>query len=688
MRFTHDRRGQSVVVGTVILFGFLLLALSLYQVQVVPTENANVEFEHSQAVEGDVTELRNAITTAGTVGDGRVTTVRLGTRYPQRTFFVNPPPVTGELRTTEQRQIRIENADVTTSGNAGKFWDAQTTDDTIEFDTRSLRYGADYRELQDGPNLVYEHSAVAAEYRQTALLRTGQTLVREPSGDSSAGRVTIPLLDGELSENGLERQSVDIESISASQRTVSLEPAAGAESIELVLPTAVRGEDRLDRLATEWNETLESGTAEVEGDDAVRLTITGESHRLRLGKIGVGSGTTAEDESDGYITEVSTGGGVAVAEVRDRFNNPVEDATVEVRVDGSLEETLRTDGNGRVEYIPDGRPAVGMRINDGDQDWETITFDSGTVGSGGGSGDDINPSGDSDVVLNDIGVRQPGQRTVDLQFRNDADEDREFQEVEFTLYYDPQGDTQESFTRGPDGTGQGVTLRDGFVELEEPFVIPAGGTATFTIRFGNNAQGDLLGLSFRDDLNRQALYLAGIEGEIAEEDNNGGDGDNSGSTEASQVNYVDGSGSAARAGGEERVDLDVRNTGSSDVVITAIEINSDAGNLRTLFETRGGSGVGQHEVYISSSIPGLLEQGGSAGAGNEGNEAYQLGTQEPLTEQATLAAGEQAQITLLEFRNSGGQTASAADSQVTMTLYFQDGSSISFTFTPPGYGDN
>jgi len=155
--------------------------------------------------------------------------------------------------------------------------------------------------------------------------------------------------------------------------------------------------------------------------------------------------------------------------------------------------------------------------------------------------------------------------------------------------------------------------------------------------------------------------------------------------DASRVSYVDGSGSAARAGGEDRVDLDIQNNGGSDVVITGISVDSNSGNLRQLYETRGGSGVGQHEVYIDSSDPGVLEQGGSAGAGNEGNTPYQLGTQEALTEQATLAAGEQAQVTLLEFRNNGGNTRSAADKQISVTLYFQDGSSTSFTFTPPGY---
>jgi len=63
MRFSRDRRGQSVVVGTVVLFGFLILALGIYQVQVVPTENADVEFEHSQEVEDHFGDLETVFST-------------------------------------------------------------------------------------------------------------------------------------------------------------------------------------------------------------------------------------------------------------------------------------------------------------------------------------------------------------------------------------------------------------------------------------------------------------------------------------------------------------------------------------------------------------------------------------------------------------------------------------------------
>jgi hypothetical protein len=166
-------------------------------------------------------------------------------------------------------------------------------------------------------------------------------------------------------------------------------------------------------------------------------------------------------------------------------------------------------------------------------------------------------------------------------------------------------------------------------------------------------------------------------------DGNGGGG---GGVAADVVEYVSGTGSAARAGPESRVDLDIENTGNFDVQITEIEIESSSGSLRTLRENRGGSRqAGQHEVFIDSSTPGIYEASGNLNPGQDpGSNAYTLGDRVTLTQQGTLAAGETAQTTLLEFRNNGGNTVSAADKEITVTLYFQDGSQTSFTFIPSG----
>ncbi|MGQ3329185.1 Ig-like domain-containing protein [Halorubrum sp. FL23] len=385
MRFSHDRRGQSVVIGTVILFGFLIVALSLYQVQVVPQENSEVEFDHSQQVEGEIIDLRNAILSASRTGDGRPTSLKLGTRYPQRTFSLNPPPASGELSTTEPRELRIENVTVDDDNNIGSYWANRTaTDDAITFYTRSLRYSPGYNEFRNGPDLVYEHSLVVAEFDTAALGRTGQTAV-----DSGRDRIRLTALDGEVDESGVERTSLDPETLSQSRRSVTLS-ATGGDPIVLELPTAV-SPDRATDLEQQWGARLGENAEDVTvAGGAIRIVLDGtETYRLELGKIGLGTGTTPENESNGYITKVSSTNGVAVAEVRDRFNNPVADAAVTVVADGTEVGTERTDEDGRVSYeATDGPVDLDLYINDDTEVWESVSYDDlGAAGGTGGTGE-------------------------------------------------------------------------------------------------------------------------------------------------------------------------------------------------------------------------------------------------------------------------------------------------------------
>jgi len=155
---------------------------------------------------------------------------------------------------------------------------------------------------------------------------------------------------------------------------------------------------------------------------------------------------------------------------------------------------------------------------------------------------------------------------------------------------------------------------------------------------------------------------------------------------ADQVRYVPNTGSAARAGPESRIDLDIENTEEPTVTITDIKIESKQGKLASIRESRGGTGAGQHEIFIASSTPGIYEGSGSLSPGNDpGQNGYILGTKQGLTQNGQLGSFERAQITLLEFRNSGGNIKDADGKELTVTLYFEDGSDLIFSFTPPGY---
>ncbi|KKF39807.1 hypothetical protein FK85_25750 [Halorubrum saccharovorum] len=359
MRFSRDRRGQSVVVGTVILFGFLILALGIYQVQVVPTENADVEFEHSQEVEDRFGDLRNGVLEAASTGTTRSAQIPLGTRYPSRTFFVNPPPVSGSLTTQEAGEIRVRNATIggDLHRNVGLYWDTNQA-----FETRSLRYAADYNEFRGAPRLTYEHSVVAAEFDDAILLRSGQTVLSED------GEISLTALTGTVSENGVTRRSVDARAVSASDTTVPIAPDNG--SITLELPTAV---DDPATLATRWEERLPPGAiaAADEANGTVRITLANGSYRLGLSEVSLDTTGTTEPAYIVPVGSQSVGlGGQARVEVRDRYHNPVPDATV------SFKGANRTTGDdGRAFFEPTATGSLTAAINENEQEYESVSFD-------------------------------------------------------------------------------------------------------------------------------------------------------------------------------------------------------------------------------------------------------------------------------------------------------------------------
>jgi hypothetical protein len=166
MRLLDDERGQSVQVGAAILLGFVVIAISIYHVQVVSSQNAEVEFNHQQEVRQDMVDLRNAISNAGSTGDSEATSVQLGTQYPPRTIFVNPSSPRGVLRTQSAGNISIHNATVDPS-----FADSTEANDLLSSPhrTKRLTYVPNYAEFGQAGNLTIEHSLGFASFENGVL---------------------------------------------------------------------------------------------------------------------------------------------------------------------------------------------------------------------------------------------------------------------------------------------------------------------------------------------------------------------------------------------------------------------------------------------------------------------------------------------------------------------------------------
>lgn len=82
MQLIAADRGQSIQVGAVLLFAVLIVALAVWQAVGVPNQNEQVEFDHNQQVQQQLTELRGSIISMAGSSVTRSTTVDLGVRYP------------------------------------------------------------------------------------------------------------------------------------------------------------------------------------------------------------------------------------------------------------------------------------------------------------------------------------------------------------------------------------------------------------------------------------------------------------------------------------------------------------------------------------------------------------------------------------------------------------------------------
>lgn len=264
MDLTDDRRGQSIQIGAIILFGALIILLSTYQAFIVPSQNQEVEFNHNQRVQSDMLDLRNTILTTKTTGEDGYVNVELGTEFPARLIAINPAPPSGRLSTTQARPIIIEEratgTDITTDVCPGD-----------DVNTRFIEYQPNYAVFQNAGTVRYENSVVYNDFGEAVTRLSSQQLI---NGD----RVQIIPLNNSFNRGG--------------SQTVAVEPKAGLvdtstrEDINVTIPTQLNEQ--------QWEKALEGEVAPEnisvsEGAAGRNMTarLSGE-YTINCGPVGLG----------------------------------------------------------------------------------------------------------------------------------------------------------------------------------------------------------------------------------------------------------------------------------------------------------------------------------------------------------------------------------------------------------------
>ncbi|MCY4731227.1 hypothetical protein KY092_11750 [Natronomonas gomsonensis] len=400
--FVDDQRGVSAVLGFVLMFALVMTTFAIYQSDVVPHQNAEVESSYSQSLDGEVSELRSTTMDVAANGASASETIQGAPDYPDRALGINAPPPKSRLSTTAEHDVSIAGLE-----SAHKqYWDG--TERT--FETRLLAFEPSYNYIRT---------------EETYYLANGVGVHESGNGSyaSSVGgevvdcdQIDIVLFDGDVDQQA-SVHDVSLEPVSTNSEYHSVTPEDDA-SIEL--PT-VRSESAWTEIAADNPNVNDTEVTCGDGSDPpcdarvntveIELNDSVESYDFRVTKVSLEEPSTTSPE---YITTTSNvQSGLSMNQTheievtaRDKYGNPTD---AEVELVGGGDGTFRPDGSVRTggdmttfKYEPGSGASANFkaRINNGNEPYQRLDFSLGSGVPG--------PSGKVFEVYND------GQLYTDL----------------------------------------------------------------------------------------------------------------------------------------------------------------------------------------------------------------------------------------------------------------------------------
>jgi len=331
LNFDSDERGVSEVIGAILVFGIVIVLLGIIQTQAIPAANQQVEFNHNQEVQSDLVGFNEATSDVASEGEPKSVKIQMGTSYPTRLFFINPPQPGGEIRTAGDESVSIYNVNATDE-NTRKYIDGSMEN----LSTRRLEYDPTYNEYRNAPVTVVEYGAVYRDFEDATIIDDESELVR-------GNTISLTLLNGNLSRGQSTALSLEAQATSAPARTVQIEADETADNITVNIPTNLN--------VSEWEKMVgdeEYVEGVVQNGSKVEIRLdSSQSYNLRVPQIGVGSSVSQPNAT--YVTRSSNRrlqidrANTLPVEVRDRYNNPASGESINLSVDdGEFENGAQT----------------------------------------------------------------------------------------------------------------------------------------------------------------------------------------------------------------------------------------------------------------------------------------------------------------------------------------------------------
>jgi hypothetical protein len=304
-----------------------------------------------------------------------------------------------------------------------------------------------------------------------------QTVVSERRSFINGRTISLVALQGQYSTGSSGSLTIGTTPISGPAQEVTI--FSNSDPITITIPTRLP--------ASEWREILEDELVSnggyiqepLDSDTSDGLTVElvpGENYNLRLAAVGVGSEFDTETEEE-YIVDVSGNGETVpeggsqrlVAQVRDKFNNPVSDVAVAADASAGsvdfVDSQSRTDSDGIVTldynaggvgsstesrtvtvwFVPDSDNPLGTDPNSvGFDEAHKVQFDLDAVPSGTGGPPDPtsggNPINPADIRLVNSSFNETGCNgrsdacSVNLQLENRGSVTQEIDELRISYY--------------------------------------------------------------------------------------------------------------------------------------------------------------------------------------------------------------------------------------------------------------
>lgn len=386
--FADDDRGQAIQIGAILLFSFAVVGLSVYQATVIPNQNAEVEFDHSQQVQSDMVDLRNGIVRAANANANDATAIRLGTRYPSRVFAINSAPASGRFATSSPGSISVEDD----GGNSVDV--CSNADETV-----SMSYTPSYNYYNNGPTTYYENTFVFSDFDGTERVQQqARLLFGEDTGTDDDNVVNLVAAFGDVSRAGSQPVSVDTYSGVSMSTTVTdpiIEIPTNAQASTWAIALGYDSVSDFEAQSDVDRLSVGGGTATIElvGEFEVVCTEVGIDAEPPGGVASIapvpgGGGGSGTDISGGTATDLS-----GTNSQSQNFNiNIGDDLSSGEQLTIDLRDTTRTGKSG-ITYSNPSTSSPGSVSLSG----KTITY---TASGSESSGDSISVTIDADPEMN------------------------------------------------------------------------------------------------------------------------------------------------------------------------------------------------------------------------------------------------------------------------------------------------